>query len=72
MANTPETFDRHDPGVRGIPARKRAAFALYSVFGIALITIAIATSNIVLAGVGLICLLIALVALRSFPVDRDW
>lgn len=57
--------------MRGIPARKRAAFALYSVFGIGLTAVAIAASNIVLAGVGLVCIAVAVVALRWFPLDRD-
>jgi hypothetical protein len=56
--------------VHQTPVRNRAAAALFAVFGLGAIAVAIAGADVILAGVGAIALAAALI--RSFPLDRDW
>jgi hypothetical protein len=71
-ANTPETIRRHDPGVHRTPTRNRAAFGLFTLFAIGALAMALVSSSVVLAGVGSVALVAAIVAARSFPIDREW
>jgi hypothetical protein len=68
----PETLGRHASSVPRTTVRNRAAAALFATFGIGAIASAIVGSDAVLAGVGAISLAAALLAIRSFPLDRDW
>jgi hypothetical protein len=52
--------------------RNRAASALFALFGLGALAVAIVQSDALLAVVGAIALGAALVAIRSFPLDRDW
>jgi hypothetical protein len=52
--------------------RNRAASALFALFGIGALAAAILESDAVLAAVGAIALVAAVLAIRSFPLDRDW
>lgn len=54
------------------PRERRAAAAVYGLFGAGALASAILTSSLVLVVVALVSIVAAVLAFDRFPVDRNW